>query len=126
PAVAERMREEVLLLELGRVPRGAHADAVELSRQALEAEPREEWSRRGVELLADAVEPVAEQDDLPARLTKRDRRGTSGGPGADDRDAHHVGNSLSVSTLKSGGKAGSPGPGCSVTTPSRYQLLTMF
>src|SRR5262252_7935846 len=119
------MRQEILLVALGRTPRRAHADAVELSRQALEAEPREQRTRGGVELLADAVQTVADQDDLPAGTTERDRGRASGGAGADDGDAHHVGNSLSVSTLKTGGKAGSPGPSCSVTTPSRYQFSTI-
>jgi hypothetical protein len=41
-----------------------------LPRQALEAEPREERSRRGVELLADAVAPVADQHDAPAGATE--------------------------------------------------------
>jgi hypothetical protein len=45
----------MLLRRLGRVPRGAHAHAVELPRQALQTEPREQRSRRRVELLADAV-----------------------------------------------------------------------
>src|SRR5262245_57759689 len=103
------MREEVLLRERGRAPRGAHTDAVELPRQALHAESLQKRSRRGMELLADAVQPVADQDHLPTRSTERDSRGASGRPGADDRDAHHAGNSLSVSTLKIGGKAGSPG-----------------
>ena len=108
--MAERMREEVLHPEFDRVPGRAYADAVELPGQALQAEPREKRARRGVELLADAVEPVADEHDVPAGATERDRRRASGRPGADDRDAHQVGNSLSVSTLKSGGKAGSPVP----------------
>src|SRR5262249_34329825 len=120
PPVAEWMREEVLILQLGRVPRGAHADAVELARQTLEAEPREKRSRRGVEVLAGA-----DYDDVPAGATERDRRGASGGPGADDDDAHQVGNSLSVSTLKTRGKLRSRGPGRSVTTSSRYQFSTI-
>jgi hypothetical protein len=33
-----------------------------------------------VKLLADAVQPVADQDHLPIRVTERDRRSASGRP----------------------------------------------
>ena len=52
-----------------------------------EPEPLEQRARGGVELLADAVGAVADQDDVRTGAAQRDRRGAAGGSRADDRDA---------------------------------------
>jgi hypothetical protein len=39
-----------------------------------------------VELLADPVEPITDQHDVPAGATERHRRRASRGPGAQHRD----------------------------------------